>query len=223
MHRRLLCYGFLLLVRCSYGQSTPAPRFYAGTQAVVSRYAVFFSGESNAFTIASMPIQLVVGYRFAPRWAVQVGWVGTRQIFRDGSTWVNTAGHRMVSTSRNEQRCTAIPVLARYSLTRKSTHRFQFEVLGGVTLVHAFDHQEGLLMEDDQVSAQADKTRKGTNAVLSIGPGICYTLGRHLALVADYGYNMTVVTPSKRRTNGVLLSSLNSTFTGGLHYRFGYH
>ncbi|WP_218779807.1 outer membrane beta-barrel protein [Hymenobacter crusticola] len=221
---RLFLVASVLVLHASFSsaQQTPIPRFYGGVQAFVSSFPIFYPGATNSYLTYSGPVELLAGYRFAPRWAMQVGWIGTRKVYHDGNHYVDpTTGGDVVNMSREDRRNTAIPVLMRYSLTRKMAHRVQFDVLAGVTLVHASYERRATRLVDEQLVFDDRKVNKATNIALCIGPSIRYSLGSHLGLIAHYGHNGTL-NPRHKAGSPILATGFANTFTGGIHYRFGY-
>jgi len=220
----LVVSGLLLNASFCAAQQTPIPRFYGGVQAFVSSFPIFYPGATNSYLEYSGPVELLAGYRFAPRWAVQVGWIGTRKIYHYESRYVDsTTGGDVVNMSRADHRNTAIPVLIRYSLTRKATHRIQFNVLAGVTLVHASYQRRTTRLVDEQLVIDDRKANSATNLALCIGPSVRCSLGPHLELVAHYGHNATLNPHHSSNAGSLALATgFANTFTGGIHYRFGY-
>ena len=141
----------------------------------------------GAYTVRLPSLVPTVGVVFSPRWSLQVSGdyqarteAGGYTVTRFGPTGPGT---NVTYGSTVSQRTWAVPILARYALCAP-THRWQFDVLGGVTLVHdAFRRAATTDSADVHVGATTSTQRLGVN--LTLGLGARYALTPRLSFTGD--------------------------------------
>jgi hypothetical protein len=220
--------GSLLLAApfTGFAQTTaPAPRYYVGLAAYSSGYQPL---GGNYYSGTRLPFQLTAGYQLRPRLAVQVGvaYSGESYSYFNAGRYYTSAGAAASPYAyyefqgRNQERNTSVALLARYTLTRKPQHRFQADLLGGVTLER--EHYNALSTRTYSDSTRAnvftmnnDDTFRSNNILLTAGASARYRFGRHLEAVLDFTLNQRL-TNTRDRYN-----ALTSATALGLRYRFG--
>ncbi len=129
-----------------------------------------------------------VGVVFSPWWSLQVSGAyrarteaGSYAVTRFGPTG---QGANVTYGSTITQRTWAVPLLASYGL-RSPAHRWQFDVLGGVTLVHdAFRRAATTDSADVRIGTTTTSTQHlGVN--LTLGLGVRYAVKLRLSLVGN--------------------------------------
>lgn len=124
--------------------ATVAPRFFVGVGGSFGGYPV--PGQSGVNVRSFVP---TVGIQLQPRLAVQVSGAYTPD--HQSTTYEYDPSYPYYATTERSTRTRTlvIPVLARYTLTRKLAHRFQADVLGGFSFVH-FHHAQRCVPARDQ-------------------------------------------------------------------------
>ncbi|WP_426489601.1 outer membrane beta-barrel protein [Hymenobacter sp. 102] len=210
----LACLLLSASVHCT-AQDTPGfPRLYAGIYASAGNYPIFYPRETTSYLIASKPVQVGVGYRFTPQWAIQVGYTGSRQAFHDAGGYIGSTGQAVAYDTRDTQRNTALPLLARYTVTRRTSHRLQFDALAGITVVWASYHKQGYRTENGATVFQENRANRATNAFLTVGPSLRYVLGKHLQLTGAVAVHKSLHKASAS-------PGLGTSVSAGVQYLFG--
>ena len=105
----------------------------------------------------------------------------------------------------------AVPILARYAITRQVAHRFQADVLGGVTLTNVTVTTDIVPFDAQQQPLSAyQETTSRTGTCLTLGTGVRYALLPQLEITSEFVIN----TRQPKQTFG--------NFSGSLRYRFGH-
>jgi hypothetical protein len=203
----------------------PAPRYYVGLAAYSSSYQPL---GGSYYRSLRLPIQLTAGYQLRPRLAVQVGvaYSGESYDYFDAGRYYTTSGAAASPYAyyefqgRNQERNTSVALLARYTLTRQPQHRFQADLLGGLTLERERYNALATRTYRDStrtnvVTANSDDTVRNNNLLLTVGASARYRFGRHLEAVLDYTLNRRLADTRDR------YNALTSATALGLRYRFG--
>ncbi|MDJ0364384.1 hypothetical protein QMK33_04415 [Hymenobacter sp. H14-R3] len=162
------------------------------------------------------------GYYLLPRLAVQAGatyWASTALNY---TTFTSPGGRLAVGNGRYRATGLALPVVARYSLTPVFLRRWQFEALGGLTLVRSTAEYREYAIEQHQVTDQQTagfrRTSWGLHATLGLAANYSFGRRRQVQATAE-------LTAAKDLRTGLQITSINDlTPSGslGLRYRFGY-
>ncbi|AMJ66992.1 hypothetical protein AXW84_17310 [Hymenobacter sp. PAMC 26628] len=160
---------------------------------------------------------LTVGAQLQPRLAVQAGAQYHQRkdsYFHPGLFYFNGGLHQGISSSTNQQRIVAIPVLVRYALTRRPEQRVQIDALGGFTLAR-FTYQSKSTTVDglQNVVYNNNYDYASNNFYFNLGSGLRCRLGNDLDLTGDLMLNFLLARH--------LYSYISSTAALGLRYRFG--
>ncbi|MEJ7663774.1 MAG: hypothetical protein WKG07_31700 [Hymenobacter sp.] len=199
----------------------PLPRYSVGLAVHSSAYHRLGGGAYQGTTI---PVQVTAGYQLRPRLAVQLG-VAYSSTPSNSSTstfyYYPTPGSPRVyysSTSRGSERRVSAALLGRYTLTRQPAHRFQADLLGGVTLETYRYTVNGIRSDSSRSPVTASYNDQGTNQayLLTAGPSVRYRLGRHLEALLDFTLNYNL-----RRGGYYAATGLTGATALGLRYRFG--
>ncbi|SMC00693.1 outer membrane insertion C-terminal signal [Hymenobacter roseosalivarius DSM 11622] len=213
-------FGSLLLVLAPWvGQAqTPDAPARAHSPQVFVGVGGLFAGcplpKGGAVNLKSFVPTL--GVQLRPRWGVEVSaaydtdYRHTRASYEtlDPSTgqWVVDYGTR---TSRI--RALLVPVLARYALLNRPAQRFQVDVLGGLSLVHAVARQS---MTAGSGEPYELGTSRATGVCLTLGPSVRYQVGAGLQVTAEAVLNRQVQSPRR-------LHAANPSVSAGVRYSFG--
>lgn len=213
--RYLLPLSLFLLLQTTHSiaQTASFSKVYVGVQAFAGNYTLFYPRETSSRLLASKPLELDAGFRFTPQWAIQLGWIGSKQTSRNAGEYVNTTGKTISYASRDEQSNMAFPVLLRYTVTHKPARRVQFDVSAGITIVRASYHEQATRLDDGQVAYTLDQANRAINALFTVGPSIRCALGKYVELTG-------MSTVNKSLHSGGSQSGLSPTVSAGLHYRF---
>ncbi|OGX84273.1 outer membrane beta-barrel protein [Hymenobacter coccineus] len=188
------------------------PQLFVGLGAAVG------SPQSpTAFAENILAPALTAGVQLRPRLAVQASaqyFQRKDSYFQPGLFYFNGGLHEGISSSTDQQRIVAVPVLVRYALTRRPEQRLQVDVLGGFTLARSTYRSKSTTVDSLQnVVYNSDNNYVNNNFYLDLGAGLRYRLGNHLALTGDLVFNFLV--------NQHPYNSTSSTAALGLRYRFG--
>ena len=115
--------------------AAPKTGYFMGLSAAVSGYQLPTGSYANV--ISPTP---TMGAQLRPRWAVQASALYFQQndsYDYTGLLFINGGLHQGVSVSTSRRHTVAVPVLARYTLTRRSVQRFRVDVLVGATVVRS--------------------------------------------------------------------------------------
>lgn len=222
---RLLLSGLLLGSSvASQAQATepaPTPRFYGGLGVYSSSHQNLSSWGSGA----RVPVQAVVGYQLRPRLAIQLGvaYSGNRSNYAydySYSSYYPAPPSTIIAVAgTSKERSTTASLLARYTLTRKLTHRFQADLVGGVKFEYSRYHDAGTQTSHDQptpVVTAYEHPSTYSSTQLSLGPSLRCRLVSRLEAVYDLTFDQPISTGSSRY--GL---RLQATMALGLRYRFG--
>jgi hypothetical protein len=220
--------------------TTPRPRFYVGVAASTSSVKSP-DGFTNTPTTPttrnkSLPIlpKLTVGWQLLPRLALQA----SVQYAKQNDTYsyvegrIDASGQIQFIPGSNNFRfqSLAVPILARYTLTKDLTRRLQADLLGGVTIVRRtthFHNDVNIPSLDPTLPpiTSLDHDRSSTDIHLSLGPSLRYRLGSHLEATADVLANYLTSKPTSYSGVGPFTGNSPSRFSAagsvGLRYRFG--
>lgn len=200
---------------------TPAYRYYGGL-GIYNSNNQYISG--NSVSDLSVPVQVTLGQQLRPRLAVQASVAYsqyTLQYSKFNSTNEITPTYHTANTyvGQSVSRSTTLSLLARYTLTRRTTHRLQVDVLGGATLEK---HRSTSAYQHTFTATDSTGTRT-TNSfnqqgyayslwLLTGGLSARYRLSPHLEAVADATLNARLAGLGDPPTVAGAL---------GLRYRFG--
>ncbi|TDN39655.1 hypothetical protein E4631_19115 [Hymenobacter sp. UV11] len=206
----------------SHAQTTAlpaAPHFYGG----VGVYSSTNQNLGGWYGQARVPVQGVVGYQLRPRLAVQLGlaYSGNSNSYAYslfyGSSYPSPPVTGVDYAGTYQERSTTTTLLARYGLTRKPTHRFQADVLGGAKFEYARYRNTGTQTTHDQavpVVTAYESPDTYTQPSLSLGIGLRYRLVSRL----EAAYDFTLDLPLTHRD--YYINRLQSTSTLSLRYHF---
>jgi len=223
MHWLRLALGSLLATSPLLGLSqtaSPYPRYYVGIGLYASDYQPFRASYRGL----QVPVQAVVGYQLRPRLAVQLG--GVTSSIHQQSTGITsyytsptgTSGYKThIYNSSSTSDNTSLSLLARYTLTRQSAHRFQVDALGGLTLEIQHYSDYNTRTEYDSTNTQTAIARnssdhRSTDALLTAGISPRFRFSRHLDATFDLTFSKNLVATGRGLTGAAAL---------GLRYRFG--
>lgn len=217
----MLLAGLLLGAPCA-GVAQTFPRYYVGLAAYSSDYQGLGGGYNRGVRV---PVQVVAGYQFRPRLAVQLGvayssssssYFGMSKYYTGSAAAASPYAYFMdegQSTTRN----TSVALLARYSLTRQAAHRFQVDVLGGFTLERQRLDFSSTRTDADSTNThfavtQTQNQYRRTDLLVTAGLSPRFRFSRHLEAVLDVTLNKALTIQTTRFTGATAL---------GLRYRFG--
>jgi len=221
--KRLLCLaGSLVLgpALSSHAQSVElptTPHFYGGL-------GVYSSGRQNLgnwYGGTRIPVQAVVGYQLRPRLALQLGlaYSGNSNSYTYTTSYSSMypppPSARIDFAGRYQERFTTATLLARYGLTRKPSHRFQADVLGGAKFEYARYNSKGTQTTYDQatpVVVAYESPSTYTQPALSLGFSLRYRLVSQLEAAYDFTFDLPLTRDAYYR---------QTTSALGLRYHFG--
>lgn len=226
MRSHLFASFFVIL---AYGVHTPPlkaqtvptpsfPRYAVGANLFTGSYEIFYS-DRHYENLTFNPAELTISYQFRPRLTAQLGLVWYRSSSYSDYSYTNAAGKFLARYyGGGSQSDIVIPVLGRYTLTNH-LHRLQFDILGGLTYLHARFHSSGGYTDSLQVTTPHNINRTANNFILTLGPSVRCALGKHLEAVSDFTFNQSL---SGRRAITSDNFNLTHSLSLGLRYRFGY-
>ena len=210
---------FTVLSLSSHAQALPPavapPGVFVGLGAGYLSYQM-----PGQYTVNLSSVVPTVGVMFNSRWSLQVSAAyrgrkdaGSYTISRFGA---NGQIANVTVSSATSHRTWAVPVIARYALLPPA-HRFQFDLLGGVTFVHdTFRRAATTDSADVRIGNLAESTRK-VGVHLTVGVGMRYALTPRLSLTGDvmltHVLNGSTVSPHFAAPSLVV----------GLRYSLGHH
>lgn len=162
-----------------------------------------------------MPV-LGGGHQLSPRTAIQLSVGAGHQLYYNEVTHQTPTGQTVRdSYFHDDHWLKAVPVLLRFTGTRRLYRRLQFDALAGITLLHASYYQTFDGYDNQQNSVvHEEHSERVTNVALTGGLSVRYRFGRHLEVVGDAALNRTLSSnPS---------ASAKATYLVGLRYRFRY-
>lgn len=213
----ILVAGALPLVgRAQATEIAPLPRYYVGLG--VYQFPI---GGDYAFATPTF------GWQFRPRWAVQasVAFRAQRYDYDDSYTYYDysSAGpnlgqyHDVTYSGTVRTRVLAVPVLVRYTLTRQQQHRFQADLLGGLTWLHRYYHSEQRTVDRTLGSDETGAYGYANNNIyLTAGPSLRYRLWKGLEATGELTYQLKAIS-----FDGFYGNNFSGNVSAGLRYRFG--
>ncbi len=169
------------------------------------------------------------GYRWAPRFAVQLGFQYSETFPNElgGTVFETPTGTFTVPNQTLRQRGLALPVLLRYALSPVFLHRFQFDVLSGVVPVWSAVSFHEYAIVNHQVTPQESFgfQRQAFSLHADLGFDASYAFGRRRRLQATTEFVLIkdLQTLSQVSSYGSEPGTyLTAGFSFGLRYRFGY-
>jgi hypothetical protein len=212
-----LLLGAPLATLAQAADPAPARRFYGGLAIYQSSNQLlsgFYRGER-----LNLPVQATLGYQLRPRLALQLGlaYSGAKSDYADTYDYVNSNSIPVTysSNSTSLRRATSTSLLARYTLTRWASHRFQVDAVSGLSFEHSFYRVNSIDTYTSQGVADvrpSEYSAAYNSLQLNLGPSFRYRFGERLEAVYDILF-YTSLTSSYH--------SLNSAMALGLRYRFG--
>ncbi len=221
----LLCLAGSLLLGLpltSHAQTTElptSPHFYGG----LGVYSSSHQNLSGWYGQARIPVQGVVGYQVRPRLAVQLGlaYSGNSDDYAYSlsySSYYPSPPNSVIDFAGTyRERSATATLLARYALTRKPTHRFQADVLGGAKFEYSRYYNTGTQTSHDQaapVVTAYESPSTYTQPELSLGFGLRYRLVSRLEAAYDFTFDLPVGSSS------YYSSRMQATMALGLRYHF---
>lgn len=195
----------------------PPPRFFAGLSGSFGGYPLPVRALWHPTGVNVATMGPVLGVQLRPRWALQLG-AAYAQAHSMTTYQYNTD---TLQPDRYDKRTTrlrtlVVPVLARYALTRQAAHRFQAEVLGGVSAVLAMRPSTVSQMNATGLEeSRYTDSEHSLSACLTLGVGARYALWPRLEVTAEAVLNRQVSSPT------VSPYWANPNLSAGLRYRFG--
>lgn len=227
MNLTFLTLGSLLLSvpfssQAQDGQPVPAPKFYVGLAAYSGPYQGFSTTHRYRDNI-NIPVQATLGYQWRPRLAVQLGltYSGYKNRFESEYDYTNIDAYKVhyKGNTSTTVRTFNTALLMRYTLTRKPAHHFQFDVLGGLTLIH-----QSVRVTGNETYSYADYPQSPSTIIdrndsypynslnANLGPEFRYRFGQRLEAVGDILFNLPLTG---------IYHNLDSSVALGLRYHFG--
>jgi hypothetical protein len=220
-----LLLGSPLLSLAQAAAPASLPRFYgglgiySGSYHRLGRMRDLLATNSSSSNTYELPVQATLGYQVRPRLAVQLGLIysGRKNDYTSAYDYTD-ANANMIhysSNSRSTVRHYTTSLQVRYSLTRKPDHRFQVDVVGGLSYSHQYyrgiGSQEYINVSQGTTEVtNSDLTFPYNEAFINIGPSLRYRVGQRVEVVYDLLLNQ----PLAHRYN-------SGSMALGLRYRFG--
>lgn len=209
------------LVGAAQATPAPTPRYYIGLALYSSDYQPLGGTYYRGVTV---PVQLTLGYQLRPRLALQaaVAYSSSTSYSELGKYYASAGASTIYAyfgyDASTSTRATTVAALARYTLTRQAAHRFQFDVLGGLSLVTRRYASSVTRTDTDstytvsQVRHYDDHSTQN-DLLLTGGASARCRFGRHLEALLDVTLNRNLLMAR--------VSGLPSATALGLRYRFG--
>lgn len=184
--------------------SSPTSRFYIGLAAYASNYLPISQVWQEGFLI---PLQLTGGYQLTSRLAIQasIAYNGRSNAYAGLSSDATPSGQPLAYSyaGQYKQRLTSTSLLARYTLTPQAANRLQFDLLGGLVLVHD-SYASSYSRTNGSSGTSTELTDYRTNNLLpTAGLGVRYRLTQHLQATSNLllglpvtGYGARKIAPS---------------------------
>jgi len=190
-----------------------APRMYVGAEAGMYSFSLLgtYYGEYRGASQLSLAIpSLYVGRYISPRLAVQVGGHYQHSAREYSNSYI-----AYDAVTKNDFYYTSLSVLLRYSLTRSSFQRVQFEATGGgaIGIGHGRSQEKNLL--NGEVLNTYRYNTIGVGPI--VGLNAVYGFGQDRRIQATAGYRMSILV-----NNDYSPFSPNGSISFGLRYRFLY-
>lgn len=159
--------------------------FYVGLQVGAHRYLVDYQSGYNEITTG--PAHLQVGYQVSSHLAIQLG-VGYRQERSAGEAASPTTG-QLAGRFEQSHRTVDIPLVVRYTLTRRPANRFKFDLIGGVVMVRSRYRYDRTITEDGVITQDIHVDESVTDPYVTAGLGIRHRLSSKLDATLDAQLN----------------------------------
>ena len=183
----------LLLELNSWAQnlssSRPAPRFYVALQIHRAQYTVIYKPAQVPGTIGPGPWRLSLGYQLQPRLAVEISGMYNYAKFNGSETGTTLNGQKIFNYSTDKNWDSALPILARYSLTHGPNSPLNIDVLLGVTLAKTHSENDFTNTLNGQIVQERHDIYNGTSFCWTAGAGFRYQFGYHWQAVGDWTVN----------------------------------
>lgn len=217
-YRFALALGLLLPLASQAQTASPAPSYYVGA----GLYTSTFQNLGYHYGLTTIPVQVLAGYRWQPRWAVQLGaaYSGSSATYDysvENFDYGSNAAYNTTDTGRATDRRLSLTLLARRTLTRQPAHRVQFDALGGFTYEHLSYRAQGLYTStytQAPVYSQYDNRDQYNGLIAGLGLGLRVRVVAPLEVTFDYLLN----TPLTSRQYS---STITSAAALGVRYSFG--
>ena len=203
-------------------QPVLASKFYVGLAAYSGPYQTFSTTYRYRDNI-NIPVQATIGYQLRPRLAVQLGltYSGYKNKFEREYDYISIDNYKIHYNGNTitTVRTFSTALLMRYTLTRKPAHHFQFDVVGGLTLMH-----QGVRLTGNETYSYADYPQSPSTIIehndsypynrlnASLGPEFRYRFGQLLEVVSDILFNLPITGT---------YHDLDSSLALGLRYHLG--
>lgn len=187
-------------------------RFYVGAGCTAGVYEVYY--PRRVYDEGGLFPTLTGGYQLSPRLAAEASLSYDHHLYYSEVTLQRASGQTVRDSYRHDDHwVTAVPVLLRFTGTRRPEHRAQFDVLAGFTVVHGSYLQISEQYDDQQrVSLHEERAERTTGLAFSGGLSARYRLGRHLEAVGDAVLNRAFADHPQ--------VAFRPTYALGLRYRF---
>jgi hypothetical protein len=197
------------------GHAQNAPRFYVGAGANLLTNVPF----NLRIAPRLLGPSFTAGWQFTPALALQasVAYQWTKDNYSEAYLYIDRTGQLVPATYSSEHRVKyfTVPILLRYTFA-PSAERLHFDVLGGVTLVHATLHSS-YASSDSSTTIFPDKySTADTRANLTLGPAVRYAVSPHVELTANGLVSAVLGENYYRFSDRLFLNVLV-----GAHYTFG--
>ena len=203
-----------LLPLLSAAQTLPptpeqAPRFFVGVGGSFGGYPLPKRAGVNVRSFVP-----TVGVQLQPRLAVQLSGAYTAEPTH--TTYEYDPAYAYGTVRRSRTRTLVLPVLVRYTLTRRLAHRFQADVLGGFSFVHFNDLSDVYQLDaNQQLLPSTQRSASSNSACAALGAGVRVALCPRLEIAGEAVLNHQLTSP----TIGQYWA--NPNLSAGLRYRFG--
>jgi len=197
-------------------QQAPAPagHFYVGLAAYTSNYLPIGRAWQKGLLL---PLQATAGYQLTPRLALQGSFAYSSRSNSYAGTSYDLAPTGQVLApysyaGQYRQRLSSAALLARYTLTRQAASPWQFDLLGGLTLVHT-SYEDSYERTAGSSAARTDQTTYRTNSLLpTAGLGVRYRLLPQLEATSNVLLGLPVASYGTREISPSLSLGLQYTF-----------
>lgn len=201
-------------------------RFYITSSRGPNKYEVFYQGALVPWPseVTFSPWKPTVGVFIAPRLALETSWLRYRDTHRGGGYGTTVSGAPSSLDTYEKVDSWAIPLTARYTITRNTKRRLQVEVLAGLSYVKKSIKNEHKEMVNGEITNCRYIEGSGSNLYGMAGIGGRFQLIRHLEIVGDYGFNRVIknVDPDVHLQLIGNRSGLTRNRSIGIRYRFNF-
>lgn len=192
----------------------PAPSYYVGA----GLYTSAFQNLGYHYGLTTVPVQVLGGYRWRPRWAVQLGaaYNGNSTDYRYRSIDPNNYTYDDIGHATDRR--LSLTLQLRRTLTRQLAHRVQFDALGGLTYEHGAFRGQGLYTvasaSQPPASQPYDSHDQYNGLLAGLGLGVRVRVVAPLEVTFDYALNAAL-------TETHFGSTISSAAALGVRYSFG--